>query len=230
MNAINYQKELEKIIEALNSDDKKPSLLLHSCCAPCSSYCLVYLRQWFDITCFYYNPNITEDQEYNKRVNELYRLAEELNNDSIGIGKDSKGQIILEDKGPEYLESISPVKVIAGSHDKNDFLEMVSIKNLAGEPEGGKRCVECFNLRLLESARIANENHFDYFSTSLTISPLKNSVWLNEIGRAAAEKYQNGSMWLPSDFKKKNGYKFSIELSERYGLYRQNYCGCQFSK
>lgn len=201
MNKINYQKKTDEIIESLANSGEVPTLLLHSCCAPCSSYTLEYLSQYFRITVLYYNPNISPKEEFNKRFAEQKRLIENL-----------------------------PVKhkisLIEGSYDYNAFLRVV--KGYEDVPEGGERCFRCYAMRLEESARLAKENEFDYFCTTLSISPLKNSQKINQIGYAIAEKY--GVKWLPSDFKKKEGYKRSIELSRQYNLYRQNFCGCVFSK
>lgn len=178
-----------------------PSLLLHACCAPCSSACLEYLNENFDITVFYYNPNISPKSEFEKRLGEEKRLVSEM-------------------------PLCKNVNVIEGEYNYNDFLE--AIKGLEGAPEGGERCFKCYRLRLEKTAELAKEQGFDYFCTTLSISPLKNSQRINEIGAEIAEKY--GVKWLPSDFKKKEGYKRSIELSKQYGLYRQNFCGCVFSK
>lgn len=201
MNKINYQKKTDEIIESLANSGEVPTLLLHSCCAPCSSYTLEYLSQYFRITVLYYNPNISPKEEFNKRFAEQKRLIENL-----------------------------PVKhkisLIEGSYDYNAFLR--AVKGYEDVPEGGERCFRCYAMRLEESARLAKENEFDYFCTTLSISPLKNSQKINQIGYAIAEKY--GVKWLPSDFKKKEGYKRSIELSRQYNLYRQNFCGCVFSK
>jgi predicted adenine nucleotide alpha hydrolase (AANH) superfamily ATPase len=202
MNRRNYQKELERFLLAWEKEDRIPHLLLHACCAPCSSYVLEYLAQYMQITVFFYNPNITRPEEYRKRVEEEKRLIREL--------------------PAKY-----PVAFLEGSYEPEQFFE--AVKGLEKEPEGGKRCEVCFKLRLEEAARIAAENGgFDFFTTSLTISPLKNADLLNEVGEAAGEKY--GIPFLPSDFKKKNGYKRSIELSREYDLYRQDYCGCIFSE
>ncbi len=202
MNRRNYQKELERFLLAWEKEDRIPHLLLHACCAPCSSYVLEYLAQYMQITVFFYNPNITRTEEYRKRVEEEKRLIREL--------------------PAKY-----PVAFLEGSYEPEQFFE--AVKGLEKEPEGGKRCEVCFKLRLEEAARIAAENgDFDFFTTSLTISPLKNADLLNEVGEAAGEKY--GIPFLPSDFKKKNGYKRSIELSREYDLYRQDYCGCIFSE
>ena len=198
---MNYQLELEKIIEENSSKNYVPKLLLHSCCAPCSSYCLEYLADYFEITIFYYNPNITFDDEYKKRVAEQKRLISEL---------PCKYKI-------NFLE---------GYYNPNEFFEMS--KGLENEPERGRRCYKCYELRMSETAKIAKEKNFDYFSTTLTLSPYKNSNWVNEIGELLEKKYN--VKYLYSDFKKKNGYKRSIELSKIYNLYRQSYCGCIYSR
>lgn len=197
---VNYQKELDKIIEGL---DYRPRLLLHSCCAPCSSYCMEYLCQFFDITIYYYNPNITAAEEYDHRVSEQKRLVSELASDVS-----------------------RKISFVEGPYDVQSFIDIS--KGLENCKEGGERCEKCFELRLESSAKYAFDNGFDYFTTTLTISPLKNAALLNDIGTKMGERY--GISFLPSDFKKKNGYKRSIELSEKYGLYRQNYCGCIYSK
>ncbi len=202
MNYINYQKELEKILVKLPKE--KTRLFLHSCCAPCSSYCLEYLCKYFAITVFYFNPNISAESEYRKRVEEQKRLIATYNEEEKGY----------------------PISVIEGDYVPARFFEMA--KGYENCPEGGERCFRCFDLRLRETAIRAKEGGFDYFGTTLTISPLKNAAKLNEIGFALGEEY--GVKWLPSDFKKKNGYKRSIELSAQYELYRQDYCGCAFSK
>lgn len=201
----NYQKELEKIMKGLDGQDSKvPKLLLHSCCAPCSSYCMEYLRDYFQITVFYYNPNITEREEYRKRMQEERRLIEAYNRQ----------------------ESQKKIAVIEGDYEPDRFLEMA--KGLESCKEGGERCFRCYELRLRKTAEMAREMGTDYFTTTLTISPLKNAAKLNEIGEALAGEY--GIRWLPSDFKKRGGYQRSIELSKEYGLYRQDYCGCVYSK
>lgn len=222
-NKRNYQKELEQLIAsacnqtfAANSSHGHqdlensclsqsaphvPTLLLHSCCAPCSSYVLEYLSNYFSITVFYYNPNIYPESEYSLRVEEQKRLIEQL-------------------------PVKNPIHLIEGAFHPNEFYQ--SVKGLEHIPEGGERCHACFRLRLEETARLAAKHHFDYFTTTLTISPLKNAAKLNEIGEELADIYHIS--WLPSDFKKKNGYKRSTELSAEYGLYRQDYCGCVFSK
>lgn len=197
---MNYQKELDRILSSLEKEGRAPSLLLHSCCAPCSSYVLEYLSNYFYITVFYYNPNIYPESEYTKRILEQQTL----------IGK-MKGKY--------------PVSFIAGNYDKDRFYEMA--EGLEDIKEGGARCLKCYELRLRETARIAEEGGFEYFTTTLSISPLKNAARLNEIGIRLEKEYQ--VRYLPSDFKKKNGYKRSIELSKEFGLYRQDYCGCEFS-
>lgn len=195
---INYQLELEKTLKQI--EGTKPKLLLHVCCAPCSSYVLTYLCDYFDITILYYNPNISPIEEYNKRLNEAKRLIKELNKDNI--------HIMECDYENEEFEKIA--------------------KGLEDAPEGGIRCRKCYKLRIEKAAQFAKENNFDYFTTTLTISPLKNSQVLNEIGRELEEKYN--IKYLYSDFKKREGYKTSIILSKKYNLYRQNYCGCIYSK
>lgn len=199
MNKINYKKELDKITDSLNGD--VPKLFLHSCCAPCSSYTLEYLSNYFDITVYYFNPNISPKAEFDKRYAEQKRLI-------------------------EALPSKHTIKLVCGEYDYNDFLKIA--KGYENVPEGGERCFRCYRMRLESTAKLAKEQGFDYFCTTLSISPLKNSQKINEIGYEVAEKY--GIKWLPSDFKKKEGYKRSIELSREYQLYRQNFCGCVFSK
>lgn len=203
----NYQKELDKILEQLIKDESKKGqrLLMHSCCAPCSSYVLEYLRRYFKITVFYYNPNISMEPEYRKRVEEQKRLIEAYN--------------MQPQKGYS-------IEVIEGDYEPMAFYEIA--KGLEQCPEGGERCFACYELRLKKTAMLAREKQFDYFSTTLTISPLKNAGKLNEIGEYLAREYN--IPWLVSDFKKKNGYKRSIELSAEYDLYRQDYCGCIYSK
>ena len=195
---INYQLELEKTLKEI--EGTKPKLLLHVCCAPCSSYVLTYLCDYFDITILYYNPNISPYEEYEKRLNEAKRLIKELNKENIHI--------------------------MECDYDNEKFEEIA--KGLEDAPEGGIRCRKCYKLRIEEAAKFAKENNFDYFTTTLTISPLKNSQVLNQIGKELEEKYN--VKYLYSDFKKKEGYKTSIILSKKYNLYRQNYCGCIYSK
>ncbi|MDY2700337.1 MAG: epoxyqueuosine reductase QueH [Lachnospiraceae bacterium] len=204
----NYSKELEQILG--NEQNKGKRLYLHSCCAPCSSYVLEYLRKFFAITVFYYNPNITEQEEYFKRVEEQKRLIREFNRQ-------------LEDVN---LTEAYPIEVIEGDYQRELFFD--SVKGLENCKEGGERCFVCYELRLRETAKRAKELQADYFTTTLTISPLKNAAKLNEIGERLAQEYS--VPFLPSDFKKKNGYQRSIELSKEYDLYRQDYCGCIYSK
>lgn len=196
---VNYQRELDKILEKLNGE--KPKLLIHSCCAPCSSYVLEYLSKYFLITVLYYNPNIYPEDEFSKRLDEQKRLVDEM---------------------PFETQ----VKVMDVGYNPQEFYD--AVKGYEQEVEGGARCEKCFRLRLLKTAQIAKEEGFDYFTTTLSISPLKNEQALNQIGEEISKEY--GIKYLYSDFKKKNGYKRSIELSNEYGLYRQNYCGCVFSQ
>ncbi|MCD7807283.1 MAG: epoxyqueuosine reductase QueH [Lachnospiraceae bacterium] len=209
MNQVNYQKEMEKIIEDLDRKVKEgadvPRLFLHGCCAPCSSAVLERLREHFQITVFYFNPNISSAEEYQKRLKEEIRLIGCLN---------------------EKKDGAYPVDYIAGDYDPQRFYQ--AARGLEREPEGGARCRKCFELRLGESAARAEALGYDYVTTTLTISPLKNAALLNEIGNEFCE--DKNVKWLPSDFKKKDGYKRSIELSKEYDLYRQNYCGCVFSQ
>ncbi len=204
MNRTNYQKQLEEVLKRMKEEGKRKRLLLHACCAPCSSYCLEYLREAFALTVFFYNPNLTEQEEYRRRVEEEKRLIALMN-----------GQ-----------EGSSQIEILEGRYEPERFLE--AAKGLETCKEGGERCVRCFALRLGETARVAAEGGFDFFTTSLTISPLKNSALLNRIGAQEGERY--GVRFLPSDFKKNNGYLRSTQLSRLYGLYRQNYCGCIYSK
>lgn len=201
MNKINYQLELDKIIKKLQKDNKTPTLLMHSCCAPCSSYCLSYLAEYFKITIFYYNPNISPLEEYQKRVNEQKRLISEL---------PVKNKICFEE----------------GKYDPQTFFDMS--KGLEDVPEGGIRCFKCYELRQREAAIYAKKHGFDYFTTTLSISPHKNAGKLNEIGLKLEQEY--GINYLVSDFKKKGGYLKSIEYSKKYDLYRQNYCACIYSR
>lgn len=195
----NYNKIMEFQIKNI-PEGTKPRLLLHCCCAPCSSHCLSVLSEYFHITAYFYNPNITEYEEYMKRWGELVRFVDNVYHDEVGT----------------FLEE----------HESEKFLEMS--KGLEEVPEGGSRCYKCYRLRLDKSAAYAVSHGYDYFTTTLSISPHKNSAWLNEIGRELEQEYK--IPYLYSDFKKKNGYKHSIELSHEYGLYRQNFCGCEFSK
>ena len=200
MNNRNYQKELDQILAKLNPSIEKPRLLLHSCCAPCSSYVLEYLHEYFQISIYFYNPNITDKTEYEKRILEVKRLVWEM--------------------------KLTDVDVIEGEHDPSSFFAM-AVK-WPGEKEGGLRCRDCYKMRLMSTAQLAKEGGYDYFTSTLSISPHKNANWLNELSEEAAALY--GVKSLPADFKKRNGYKRSIELSKEYDLYRQDYCGCIFSK
>lgn len=191
----NYANKLKEIIDKL---DYKPKLLLHSCCAPCSSYVITYLYDYFDITILYYNPNIYPYEEYKKRKDEQIRL----------------------------ISNFKGVKIIDCDYDNDIYNEV--IKGLENEPERGSRCTKCFYLRLDKTGEIAKKNNFEYFGTTLTVSPYKNAKLLNEIGEDISKKYD--IKWLYSDFKKNDGYKKSIELSKKYDLYRQDYCGCIYSK
>ncbi len=198
---VNYQKELEKLIEGQQKAGRVLRLFLHACCAPCSSYVLEYLSRFFSVTVFFYNPNISPKEEYEKRVSEIQRLISEM-------------------------EFVHPVAFVEGEYKPEDFYEMA--RGLEDVPEGGERCFRCYRLRMEEADRLAEQGGYDYFTTTLSISPLKNAGKINEIGQELSQIYKVEH--LPSDFKKKNGYKRSIELSHEYGLYRQNYCGCVFSK
>lgn len=196
----NYWKLMEEEIEKNKSLGIKPTLLLHACCAPCSSGVLPVLAEHFKITLFFYNPNISPESEYDYRLKELYRLIEEMGYTDIDIA------------APEYNE--------------DEFFNIA--KGREDLPEGGARCKDCYRLRLEATAEYALENGFDYFTTTLTVSPYKNAQYLNDIGREAGDIY--GVKYLVSDFKKKEGYKLSCENSKKYGLYRQIYCGCVYSK
>lgn len=245
---VNYQKNLDKLLQEIKESHKTPSLLLHSCCGPCSSYCLDYLKDYFRITVFYYNPNIYPQEEYELRLSEQKRLLEEA-------------------YGLEKYE----IRLLTLPYDHQEFLD--ATKGFEAEPEGGLRCEQCFKLRLDKTAEVAKEQGFDYFGTTLTVSPHKNAMLINKVGHEAEALFANvpqenamliinketGTLfandlwadsvytvdndresgdeterlsfplWLESDFKKKNGYLRSIELSEQYHLYRQNYCGCEFA-
>ncbi len=198
---MNYQKELDKLISRHEEKNEKPKLFIHSCCAPCSSYVLEYLSKHFLITIFYYNPNIYPEDEYERRRREQVTLIQMMN-------------------------LSSPVQFMEGNYQPKSFFDMA--KGLEAEQEGGERCFLCYEMRLREAARLAGEYQFDYFTTTLSISPYKNAAKLNEIGNRLAEEF--GIVFLPSDFKKNNGYQRSIQLSREYELYRQDYCGCIYSK
>ncbi len=200
MEKINYQLETDKYIEEMQSRGEREKLLLHACCAPCSSYVLEYLCRFFDITVYFSNPNITDEAEYEKRLAELYRLCSEA----------------------PFCSGVDVVRDPAGA---DAFFE--AVRGLGGEPEGGSRCEKCFRLRLERSAQYAKSNGYGLFATTLTVSPHKNAQLINSIGFETAQKY--GVNYLPSDFKKRGGYQRSIVLSKEYGIYRQQYCGCVFS-
>ena len=197
MNKKNYDEEMKKVVKGFNGEKK--TLLLHSCCAPCSSACLEKLVDDFDVTVFYFNPNINESEEYYLRLNEQKKFLSQVYGDKV--------------------------KLIEGRYKSAEFFEMA--KGLEKIPEGGERCYKCYEQRLEETAKVAKENSFEFFCSTLSVSPHKNSDWINEIGERIGEKY--GVTFLPSDFKKRGGYQRSVELSAQYELYRQNYCGCEFS-
>ena len=196
---MNYQKVLDEILNKIGNDT--PKLLLHACCAPCSSYVLEYLSKYFEITLYYYNPNIHPELEYNRRIEELKKFISEFN----GVNK--IGLVEEEYNTSEY------------------FNEVKGLENLG---ERSKRCYNCYKFRMDKAALYAKNNNYDYFTTTLSISPYKVSNWINEIGRELEKKYNIN--YLYADFKKKNGYKRSLELSKQYNLYRQDYCGCIYSK
>lgn len=197
MNRINYDRETDKIIADCKARGIKPKLLLHACCAPCASACVERLAPYFDVTLFFYNPNMDTAEEYGKRAEELRKLA-----------------------------GVFGVNCVITDYEPTEFYD--AVKGYEDCPEGGSRCEKCFGLRLHKTAEYAAENGYDYFTTTLTVSPLKNAELINATGFYAAEKA--GVQFLPSDFKKKGGYLRTVELSREYGLYRQNYCGCEFSK
>lgn len=199
--SINYQIILDRKIAEITKAGTRPSLLLHSCCAPCSSYVLEYLSKYFSITLFFFNPNISARSEYDMRYSELERLVREM-------GLDAQ------------------VGLVNGDYEPQRFYEIA--RGLEDLPEGGERCKKCYALRLEEAAQIAANGGFDFFTTTLSISPHKNALWLNEIGEEMSAKY--GVPYLFSDFKKRGGYLRSCQLSEEYGLYRQDFCGCVYSK
>ena len=202
---INYQKKLDDLLAGISAEGRRPTLLLHACCGPCSSYVLEYLSSRFEITVLYYNPNIYPPAEYDRRLNELLTF---------------------------YTKFVPAqnVKVIQAPYDPEDFYKAVGTREnpeLAKEPERGERCRRCYELRLRYTYNYACTNNFDYFCTTLSISPFKDADMINEIGEALRQT--QGPRWLPSDFKKKNGFKRSLELSAEYNLYRQEYCGCIYS-
>ena len=201
MTAVNYQLELDRVIQKEQAKGRVPTLLLHSCCGPCSSYVVTYLQSYFKVTVLYYNPNIYPEEEYDHRLSEQARLLQALG-----------------------------VPLLTLPYDHGEYLSRVS--GLEDEPEGGGRCEECFRLRLEKTYEMAVQGHFDYFCTTLTVSPHKNASVINRVGMMI-QKTEEGKdasvMWLPSDFKKREGYKRSIELSKQFDLYRQTYCGCEFA-
>lgn len=205
----NYQKELDEIIESLAASAARPSLLLHACCGPCSSYVLEYLSKYFSITILYYNPNIYPEEEYLRRLNELKNFL------------------------PRFPAAFkNNVKFVEQKYDPEEFYSALEIKNhpeFADEPEKGERCRRCYEFRLKKAYEYAVKNNFDYFCTTLSISPFKDSEKINTTGRELCDSIKK-TKWLPSDFKKKGGFKRSLELSEEYELYRQQYCGCVYSK
>lgn len=198
MNRRNYQKELDKIIR--RNRENRPMLLLHSCCGPCSSSVLEYLTKYFNVTVLWFNPNLYPEEEFIRRLETQRELLEKM-----GLSEN--------------------VLLLAEPWQKEEYYHVIA--GLEQEPEGGKRCEKCFELRLRECARIAKDRGFDYFCSTLTVSRHKNAVLINTIGEAAAEEF--GIAWLPSDFKKRDGENRSVALSEKYGIYRQVYCGCEFS-
>lgn len=200
MNQRNYQRELDRILSGLEGDGTVPRLLLHSCCAPCSSYVLEYLSRYFEITLLYFNPNIYPPSEYERRAAEQESLI-------------------------SRMTFVHPVTMMTGRYEPDEFYR--AARGLEKEPEGGARCLRCYELRLREAALAAREGAFDFFTTTLTISPLKSAEKLNQVGERVGEEY--GVAFLPSDFKKRDGYKRSLWLSNEYYLYRQNYCGCIYS-
>lgn len=289
---VNYQKNLDKLLQEIKESHKTPSLLLHSCCGPCSSYCLDYLKDYFRITVFYYNPNIYPEEEYELRLSEQKRLLEEAycladfseadetycltepseTDETYCLTDDSSQTENAVSKDlADLTENQYEIRLLTLPYDHQEFLE--AAKGFEAEPEGGLRCEQCFKLRLDKTAEVAKEKGFDYFGTTLTVSPHKNAMLINKVGHEAEALFatdpqenamlinnketgtlfandllaeptctvDNGRafgdepacfsfpLWLESDFKKKNGYLRSIELSEQYHLYRQNYCGCEFA-
>lgn len=197
----NYHVKMLNLIKENCDENKVPRLLLHSCCAPCSSYCLELLSEYFEVTVFYYNPNIYPPEEYHMRAKEQERFIQQF-------------------------PAKHPIHFVEGCYDTERFYEMA--KGMEQLKEGGERCFACYELRLREAGEYARANAFDFFTTTLSISPLKNANKLNEIGARLEEEY--GIAYLYSDFKKQNGYKRSTEISNEYDMYRQYYCGCVFSK
>lgn len=244
MNKVNYNKEMNRIIDECSQGEKR-TLLLHACCAPCSSTCMERVREYFDTTVYFFNPNITNEEEYNKRAEELGRLIEIYNGLNAAKTADLAGgdSLVCDGlaDGDAHDNSAcdglaggdgmawqgAPIKLITDEYNPRYFIEIA--KGYEGCPERGERCKRCFELRLRQSALMAKEKGFDYFTTTLTLSPLKDEQLLNQIGYRIAEEI-GGISWLPSDFKKEGGYQRSIELSREYNLYRQDFCGCVYSK
>ncbi len=224
----NYQKEMEHVIQKLQEEHSVPTLLLHSCCAPCSSYVLEYLSRYFRITVYYYNPNIYPPEEYWKRVKEQENFIRRFSEHAMEKQADRNQQLAGDDwQGQqETAPAFHAIDFAEGRFEQDRFYELV--KGFEHLPEGGERCFLCYEMRLREAAKYARQQNMDYFTTTLSISPLKNAQKLNEIGEKLAKEY--GVAYLCSDFKKKEGYKRSVELSKEYGMYRQDYCGCVFSK
>lgn len=209
---VNFDNEFLHVVQNLDNPSQKnahvlPKLLLHTCCAPCSTYCLTQVVQHFDVTLYYANDNITDKSEWDKRLTELNKLVDIVNNGKFVVTPKTSLKLSVQDFAPER------------------FFE--AAQGLETQPEGGARCTKCFELRLSDTRTFALANGFDYFGTTLTVSPYKNSRLLNAIGMSLAN---DDLLWLPSDFKKRNGYNQSVTLSAQYGIYRQHYCGCEFSK
>lgn len=208
MEKINYQIKLDKILETISQSDSKPSLLLHACCGPCSSYVLEYLMKYFDITIYYYNPNIHPEAEYTRRLNELKTFLPKFDKDKLTC---------------LYEENYDPEEFFKAVNTEIDT-------ELKTEGEKGERCRRCYKFRMEKAYEHAVKNNFDWFTTTLSISPFKDADKINIIGKELESRNSTGTKFLTSDFKKKGGFKRSLELSEEYGLYRQDYCGCIFSK
>lgn len=244
MQEVNYYQIFLKTINQLKQSSKKPRLLLHACCGPCSTACLQALNNFFDVTILFYNPNIHPQEEYLKRYNELLKFVEqknkqieenqntniqsETNETTINVINKKEINSIVKETNVINLNKSNQttIKVMEVEYNPNEFFS--TIKGLENEKEGGKRCEKCFLLRLEKTAQICTDKDFDYFTTTLTVSPHKNSKLINQIGENLQDKYK--AKYLFSNFKKEDGYKKSIELSKQYNLYRQDYCGCIFSK
>lgn len=208
MEKINYQKQLDIILESVSKQNIKPSLLLHACCGPCSSYVLEYLMKYFDITIYFYNPNIHPEAEYVRRLNELKTFLPRFDKDKLAC---------------LYEENYNPEEFFKAVNTEIDT-------ELKTESEKGERCRRCYKFRMEKAYDFAIRNNFDWFTTTLSISPFKDAQKINVIGQDLQKLNENGPKFLTSDFKKKGGFKRSLELSEEYGLYRQDYCGCIFSR